>query len=115
MIAFVLLTKGTTMVAGDVGAANRRTGASLSLLGTFWAETDCVCAQRGLVLSTLVCWRRQAKLRDVVKPVTPFLQIALGPVGAISVVKVELRSRTRLRFECEAALRAVAHLVAHVK
>lgn len=35
--------------------------------------------------------------------------------GAMNVVEVELRSRTRLRFEGEAALQAMAQLVARVK
>ncbi len=70
------------------------------------------CAERGLVLSTFVWWRRQAKQRDAAKPVTPFLPIAMH---ATSVVEVELRSRTRLRFEGEAALQAVAQLTARVK
>lgn len=73
------------------------------------------CAQRGLVLSTFVWWRRQAKRRDAVRSVAPFLPIAMGSMGATSVVEVELRSRTRLRFEGEAALQAVAQLVARVK
>ena len=73
------------------------------------------CAQRGLVLATFVWWRSQAKRREAVKSVTPFLPIAMGPLGAKSVVEVELRSRTRLRFEGEAALAAVVQLVARVK
>ena len=73
------------------------------------------CAQRGLALSTFVWWRRQAKRRATVKSASPFLPIAMGPMGATSVVEVELRSRTRLRFEGEAALAAVAQLVARVK
>jgi len=44
--------------------------------------------------------------------VKPFLPIA---VHAPSVVEVELRSRTRIRFEGEAALQAVARLTARVK
>lgn len=70
------------------------------------------CTERGLVLSTFVWWRREAKRRNAAKPVTPFLPIALH---APSVVEVELRSRTRLRFEGEAALQAVAQLTARVK
>ena len=70
------------------------------------------CAERGLVLSTFQWWCAQRKRRAVAKPVTPFLPIAMH---AVSVVEVELRSRTRIRFEGEAALQAVAQLTARVK
>jgi len=70
------------------------------------------CAEHGLVLSTFQWWCAQRKRHAVAKPVTPFLPIAMHPV---SVVEVELRSRTRIRFEGEAALRAVAQLTARVK
>ena len=43
---------------------------------------------------------------------TPFLPITMH---AVSVVEVELRSRTCIRFEDEAALQAVAQLTARVK
>jgi hypothetical protein len=70
------------------------------------------CAQRNLVFSTFKWWHAQGKRRAVAKPVTPFLPITMH---AASVVEVELRSRTRIRFEGEAALRAVAQLTARVK
>lgn len=70
------------------------------------------CIERGLVLSTFQWWRGQAKRREGARPVTPFLPIAMHTV---SVVQVELRSRTRIRFEGEAALQAVALLTARVK
>lgn len=70
------------------------------------------CAEHGLVLSTFQWWCAQRKRRAVAKPVTPFLPI---PVHAASVVEIELRSRTRIRFEGEAALHAVAQLTARVK
>ena len=70
------------------------------------------CIERGLVLSTFQWWCAQRKRRAAVKPVTPFLPIAMH---AVSVVEVELRSRTRIRFEGEAALQAVAQLTARVK
>lgn len=70
------------------------------------------CAEHGLVLSTFQWWCAQHKRRAAAKPVTPFLPIAMP---AVSVVEVELRSRTRLRFEGEAALQAVAQLTARVK
>jgi len=70
------------------------------------------CAERDLVLSTFQWWCAQRKRRAAAKPVTPFLPIAMH---AASVVEVELRSRTRIRFEGEAALQAVAQLTARVK
>jgi hypothetical protein len=70
------------------------------------------CAERGLVLSTFQWWCAQRKRRAAAKPVAPFLPIAMH---AVSVVEVELRSRTRIRFEGEAALQAVAQLTARVK
>ena len=70
------------------------------------------CAKHGLVLSTFQWWCAQRKRRGAAKPVTPFLPIAMR---AVSVVEVELRSHTRIRFEGEAALQAVAQLTARVK
>lgn len=70
------------------------------------------CLERGLVLSTFQWWCAQRKRRAAAKPVSPFLPIAMH---AVSVVEVELRSRTRIRFEGEAALQAVAQLTARVK
>lgn len=70
------------------------------------------CLERGLVLSTFQWWCAQRKRRTATKPVSPFLPIAMH---AASVVEVELRSRTRIRFEGEAALQAVAQLTARVK
>lgn len=70
------------------------------------------CVERGLVLSTFQWWCAQRKRRAAAKPVTPFLPVT---VHAVSVVEVELRSRTRIRFEGEAALQAVAQLTARVK
>ena len=70
------------------------------------------CTERGLVLSTFQWWCAQRKRRAQAKSVTPFLPIAMH---AVSVVEVELRSRTRIRFEGEAALQAVAQLTARVK
>jgi hypothetical protein len=108
-----------TKVAGGEAAAKR---AHWGKQITEWEHSGqtqrAFCAQRGLVLSTFVWWRRQAKQRVAVKSATRFLPIsigAMGVTGAASVVEVELRSRTRLRFEGEAALQAVAQWVARVK
>ncbi len=73
------------------------------------------CAQRGLALSTFQWWRGRGKRREAMKSAPAFLPIAMGAMNAMNVVEVELRSRTRMRFEGEAALRAVAQLVARVK
>jgi len=70
------------------------------------------CIERSFVLSTFQWWCARAKRRDATKAARPFLPIALH---APSVVEVELRSRTRIRFEGEAALQAVARLTARVK
>lgn len=70
------------------------------------------CLERGLVLSTFQWWCAQRKRRAMAKPVMPFLPMAMH---AVSVVEVELRSRTRIRFEGEAALQAVAQLTVRVK
>ena len=76
------------------------------------------CAQRELALSTFQWWRAREKRREATKSAPAFLPIAMGAIGAMgtsSVVEVVLRSRTRMRFEGEAALQAVARLVARVK
>ena len=105
-----------TKATGDAAAAKRAYwGRQLTEWERSGQTQRVFCAQRGLVLSTFVWWRRQAKRRDAVKSVAPFLPMAMTPMGAMSVVEVELRSRTRIRFEGEAALQAVARLVARVK
>ena len=69
------------------------------------------CAERGLPLSTFQWWRARIKQRQRLNAARSFLPIA----AEVSAVEVELRSKTRMRFEGEAALRAVEHLVARVK
>ena len=76
------------------------------------------CARRGLAVSTFQWWRRRltaavprsdaVRASFVALPVTP-------PQPTTSVVEVELRSGTRLRFEGEAARVAVDVLVARVR
>lgn len=95
------------------GAAKRAYwGRRLAEWGRSGQTQRAFCAERGLVLSTFRWWRGQAKRRQAAKALTPFLPMAMS---AASVVEVELRSRTRLRFEGEAALQAVAQLTARVK
>ena len=73
------------------------------------------CAQRDLAFSTFQWWRGRGKRREAKKSTPAFLPLTMGTMSALSVVEVELRSRTRIRFEGEAALQAVAQLVARVK
>jgi len=82
-----------------------------------WEQSDqsqkAFCLEHGLVLSTFQWWCAQRKRRAAAKPAS-FLPMAVHAAGA-SVVEIELRSRTRIRFEGEAALQAVAQLTARVK
>jgi len=107
---------GKTKVAGSEAAAKR---AYWGKRITEWERSGqtqrAFCAQRDLALSTFQWWRMRGKRRDAMKVATPFLPIAMGAMSAMNVVEVELRSRTRMRFEGEAALQAVAQLVARVK
>lgn len=99
-------------VQGELAAKRAYWGRRITEWQRSGQSQKAFCAERGLVLSTFLWWRGQAKRREAAKPVTPFLPIA---VNAASVVEVELRSRTRIRFEGEAALQAVAQLTARVK
>ncbi len=107
---------GKTKVAGGGAAAKR---AYWGKRITEWERSGqtqkAFCAQRGLALSTFQWWRVRGKRREAMKPAAPFLPITMGAMSAMSAVEVELRSRTRMRFEGEAALQAVAQLVARVK
>lgn len=107
---------GKTKVEGGAAAAKR---AYWGKRITEWERSGqtqrAFCAQRGLALSTFQWWRGRGKRREAMKSATPFLPIAMGAISAMNVVVVELRSRTRMRFEGEAALQAVAQLVARVK
>lgn len=107
---------GKTKVAGSEAAAK---GAYWAKRITEWERSGqtqrAFCAQRGLAVSTFQWWRGRGKRREAMKSATPFLPIAMGAMSAMNVVEVELRSRTRMRFEGEAALQAVAQLVARVK
>ena len=96
---------------------------SLAVKRAYWGERivewkrsgqsqKAFCVEHGLVLSTFQWWCTRAKRREAAKAAKPFLPIALH---APSVVEVELRSHTRIRFEGEAALQAVAQLTARVK
>jgi len=73
------------------------------------------CAKRGLALSTFQWWR--AKLRRAeAQPMAAFLPLTLQNTPApAALIEVELRSKTRLRLEGEAALRALETLVARIR
>ena len=107
---------GKTKIAGSGAAAKR---AYWGKRITEWEHSGqtqrAFCAQRGLALSTFRWWHTRGRGREAMKVATPFLPIAMGAMNAMNVVEVELRSRTRMRFEGEAALQAVAQLVARVK
>ena len=104
---------GKTKVAGGEAAAKRAYwGKRIAEWERSGQTQRAFCAQRDLALSTFQWWRMRGKRREAKKSATPFLPIAMG---AMNVVEVELRSRTRMRFEGEAALQAVAQLVARVK
>ena len=107
---------GKTKVAGSEAAAKRAYWGKRIIEWERSGQTQrAFCSQRDLALSTFQWWRGRGKRREAMKSATPFLPIAMGAMNAMNVVEVELRSRTRLRFEGEAALQAVAQLVARVK
>jgi transposase len=76
------------------------------------------CANQGLALSTFQWWRRRFADSDQRTSRAVFLPLPMNPepvASATSVVEVELRSGTRLRFEGEAAQVAVRALVTRVR
>jgi hypothetical protein len=75
------------------------------------------CAKHGLAVSTFRWWRKRLAdaQRAVSQPLFIPLAVDSGAAAAASVVEVELRSGTRLRFEGEAAHAAVAALIARVR
>ncbi len=75
------------------------------------------CAKRGLALSSFQWWRGRLD-RDARERLTaPFVPLALRAerAGVAAVIEVELRSRTRLRLEGEAALQALDRVVARIR
>lgn len=75
------------------------------------------CAEHGLALSSFQWWRKRLARAKRAKGGASFLPIALGADGSAggAVIEIELRSRTRVRLEGEAALRAVDRLVARIR
>lgn len=84
-----------------------------------WERSDesqrVFCSERDLALSTFQWWR--AKLRRVqAREAAPsFLPLALNVPAPMAVIDVELRSKTRVRLEGEAALRALDAVVARIR
>ena len=75
------------------------------------------CAKRDLALSTFQWWRGKLR-RSEGRPLTAaqFLPLALNAApNAAAVIEVELRSKTRVRLEGEAALRALDSVVARIR
>jgi hypothetical protein len=106
------MTGKAKVVGGEAAAKRAYWGKRIAEWERSGQTQRAFCAQRDLALSTFQWWRVRGKRREAMKVATPFLPIAMG---AMNVVEVELRSRTRMRFEGEAALQAVAQLVARVK
>lgn len=112
------MTSKPKVAEGETGAKCAYWGERLTEWERSGQTQRAFCAQRGLALSTFQWWRGRGKRREAMKAAPAFLPISMGAMCAtnpMNVVEVELRSRTRMRFEGEAALRAVAQLVARVK
>ena len=109
------MNDGTKVAGSDAAAKRAYWGKRITEWERSGQTQKAFCAQRGLALSTFQWWRMRGKRREAIKSATPFLPMAMGANSTMSAVEVELRSRTRMRFEGEAALQAVAQLVARVK
>src|SRR5690349_14499661 len=80
-------------------------------------ETQCAfCAKRGLALSSFHWWCAKLRRAERVAAV-PFVPLELSATraSAAALIEVELRSKTRLHFEGEAALRALDTLLARIR
>ena len=75
------------------------------------------CARQGLALSTFQWWRAKLGRGSQPKAAVSFVPVSLQAEsgGRDCAIEVELRSRTRLRLEGEAALRALDRLVARIR
>ena len=72
------------------------------------------CAEQGVPLSSFQWWRRKLRRPVARKALAAFLPLPVSGAGT-AVVEIELRSKTRLRLEGEAALRAVVGLVGRIR
>lgn len=75
------------------------------------------CAQRGLPLSTFQWWRAKLARGSNTTAAVNFMPVSVeaDASGRDCAIEVELRSRTRLRLEGEAALRALDRVVARIR
>lgn len=74
------------------------------------------CAKRDLALSTFQWWRSKLRRSEAPRPAATFLPLELNAApGGVAAIEVELRSKTRLRLEGEAALRALESVVARIR
>jgi hypothetical protein len=73
------------------------------------------CAKRGLALSTFQWWRAKLRRAEVPATAAPFVPLTLGAPAPVAAIEVELRSKTRLRLEGEAALRALETVLARIR
>ncbi len=72
------------------------------------------CTEHGVPLSSFQWWRRRLRRPVAKKALAAFLPLPVAGADT-AVVEIELRSKTRLRLEGEAALRAVAGLVGRIR
>lgn len=75
------------------------------------------CAQRALPLSTFQWWRAKLSRGSKARAAVSFVPVSVDARSGVGdcAIEVELRSRTRLRLEGEAALRALDRLVARIR
>lgn len=75
------------------------------------------CQQQRIALSTFQWWRAKLSRSPKSEATVSFVPVSLdaGSEVRACAIEVELRSRTRLRLEGEAALRALDRLVARIR
>jgi len=75
------------------------------------------CSQRGVPLSTFQWWRAKLSRGPKTKAAVSFVPVSVDAGSGVRdcAIEVELRSRTRLRLEGEAALRALDRVVARIR
>jgi len=75
------------------------------------------CEQQGIALSTFQWWRAKLSRSPKFPAAVSFVPVSVDAGSGVRdcAIEVELRSRTRLRLEGEAALRALDRLVARIR
>jgi hypothetical protein len=73
------------------------------------------CSERDLALSTFQWWRTKLRRAQAQEAAASFLPLAFNSAAPAAVIDVELRSKTRVRLEGEAALRALDAVVARIR